>query len=203
MTEDQRRYAPATSRNREPILAVLRRHLPPQWLVLEIASGTGEHVTYFAHASNTDLVFQPTDPDPTSRASIDAWTATLGVKNVQPAIELDATRRDWPVNAADAVLAINMVHIAPWAAAEGLVLGAARILLAGGVLFLYGPYRRGGRHTAPRNETFDFDLRYRNSEWGVRDVEALTDLAMAHGFDKPIIEQMPANNLSLVFRRLE
>lgn len=203
MTEDQRRYAPATSRNREPILAVLRRHLPPQGLVLEIASGTGEHVTYFAQASNPDLVFQPTDPDPTSRASIDAWTAALGVKNVQPAIELDATRGDWPVNAADAVLAINMVHIAPWAAAEGLVLGAARILLAGGVLFLYGPYRRGGRHTAPSNETFDFDLRRRNSEWGVRDVEALTDCAMAYGFDKPIIEQMPANNLSLVFQRLE
>jgi SAM-dependent methyltransferase len=202
MTEDQRRYAPATVRNREPILAVLQRHLPSQGLVLEIASGTGEHITFFARSLGPGLVFQPTDPDPAARASTDAWTAALGVTNVRPAIELDATSEDWPVTAADAVLAINMVHISPWAATEGLVRGAARVLPTGGVLYLYGPYRREGGHTAPSNEAFDSDLRSRNPDWGVRDVEAVTELARASGFDTPIIEQMPANNLSLVFRRL-
>ena len=202
MTEDQRRYAPATVRNREPILAVLQRHLPSQGLVLEIASGTGEHITFFAQSLGPGLVFQPTDPDPAARASTDAWMAALGVTNVRPAIELDATSGDWPVTAADAVLAINMVHISPWAATEGLVRGAARVLPTGGVLYLYGPYRREGGHTAPSNEAFDSDLRSRNPEWGVRDVEAVTELARASGFDTPIIEQMPANNLSLVFRRL-
>ncbi len=202
MTEDQRRYAPATVRNREPILAVLQRHLPSQGLVLEIASGTGEHITFFARSLGPGLVFQPTDPDPAARASTDAWTAALGVTNVRPAIELDATSGDWPVTVADAVLAINMVHISPWAATEGLVRGAARVLPTGGVLYLYGPYRREGGHTAPSNEAFDSDLRSRNPDWGVRDVEAVTELARASGFDTPIIEQMPANNLSLVFRRL-
>lgn len=202
MTEDQRRYAPATARNREPILDVLRRHLPAKGFVLEVASGTGEHITFFALSCGTGLVFQPTDPDPAARTSIDAWTAALGAKNVRPAIELDAASAIWPVAAADAVLAINMVHISPWAATEGLVRGAARILPAGGLLYLYGPYRRGGRHTAPSNEAFDADLRSRNPAWGVRDVEAVAELARAAGFDSPIIEQMPANNLSVVLRRL-
>lgn len=202
MTEDQRRYAPSTARNRKPILEVLQRHLPCRGIVLEIACGTGEHITYFARSSGPGLVFQPADPDPAARASTDAWTAALGVTNVRPAIELDATSEDWPVTAADAVLAINMVHISPWSATEGLVRGATRILPAGGLLYLYGPYRSGGRHTAPSNEAFDFDLRSRNPEWGVRDVEAVAALAMASSFDTPIIEQMPANNLSLVFRRL-
>lgn len=202
MREDQRRYAPATARNREPILAVLRRHLPSQGLVLEIASGTGEHITFFARSFGPGLVFQPTDPDQAARESIDAWTAALGVTNVRPAIELDAASENWPIANADAVLAINMVHIAPWAATEGLVRGAARILPEGGLLYLYGPYRIGGRHTAPSNEAFDADLRRRNPDWGVRDVEAVAELAMASGFDTPVVEQMPANNLSLVFRRL-
>jgi len=126
MTEDQRRYAPATARNREPILAVLQCHLPSPGLVLEIASGTGEHATYFAQSFGPGLVFQPTDPDPAARTSIDAWTAALGLTNVRPAFELDATCEAWPVTAADAVLAINMVHISPWSATEGLVRGAAR-----------------------------------------------------------------------------
>lgn len=202
MTEDQRRYAPATARNREPILAVLQCHLPSQGLVLEIASGTGEHATYFAQSFGPGLVFQPTDPDPAARTSIDAWTAALGLTNVCPAFKLDVTSEAWPVTAADAVLAINMVHISPWAATEGLVRGAARILPAGGLLYIYGPYRFGGRHTAPSNEAFDADLRSRNPEWGVRDVEAVAELARVNGFCEPIIEQMPANNLSLVFRRL-
>ena len=202
MTEDHRRRAPATARNREAILAVLKRHLPSKGKVLEIASGTGEHIVYFAQASSTDLVFQPTDPDAAARASIDAWVASYGVSNVRRAIELDATGEVWPVTSADAVLCINMVHIAPWAATEGLVRGAARILPTGGMLYLYGPYRFGDRHTASSNEAFDAVLRRQNPEWGVRDVEAVVTLATAHRFESPMIEQMPANNVSLVFRRL-
>lgn len=202
MTNDQRRFAPAAARNREPILAVLKRNLPSEGLVLEIASGTGEHATFFAQSCDPHLVFQPTDPDPMARNSINAWTATLGLTNVRPAIALDATSENWPITSADAVININMVHISPWAATEGLVRGAARILPAGGVMYLYGPYRMGGRHTSPSNEAFDANLRSRNAEWGVRDVEALADLAMASGFGAPVIEQMPANNLSVLFRRL-
>lgn len=202
MTDDPRLYAPSTARNREPILAILRPHLPSKGLVLEIASGSGEHVTFFAQSCSPDLIFQPTDLDPSARASTDAWTKTLGLPNVRPAIELNAGSANWPVTSADAMININMVHISPWTATEGLVQGAARILPAGGVLFLYGPYRVGGRHTAPSNEAFDADLRRRNAAWGIRDVEAVTDLAMSNGFAAPIIEQMPANNLSLVFRRL-
>ena len=202
MTEDHRRHAPATARNREAILAVLKRHLPSKGKVLEIASGTGEHITYFAQASSPDLVFQPSDPDAAARASIDAWVASFGVSNVRRAIELNAASEVWPITSADAVLCINMVHIAPWAATEGLVRGAAQILSSGGMLYLYGPYRFEGRHTASSNAAFDADLRRQNPEWGVRDVEAMVALATAHRFQSPLIEQMPANNVSLVFRRL-
>lgn len=202
MTEDHRRHAPATARNREAILAVLKRHLPSKGKVLEIASGTGEHITYFAQASSPDLVFQPSDPDAAARASIDAWVASFGVSNVRRAIELNAASEVWPITSADAVLCINMVHIAPWAATEGLVRGAAQILPSGGMLYLYGPYRFEGRHTASSNAAFDADLRRQNPEWGVRDVEAMVALATAHRFQSPLIEQMPANNVSLVFRRL-
>ncbi|MEM9355471.1 MAG: DUF938 domain-containing protein [Pseudomonadota bacterium] len=202
MTEDHRRHAPATARNREAILAVLQAHLPSSGKVLEIASGTGEHILCFAQSCSPDLVFQPTDPDAAARASIDAWVASCGVSNVRRAIALDATDEVWPVTSADAVLCINMIHIAPWAATEGLVRGAARILPTGGMLYLYGPYRFGGCHTASSNEAFDSDLRRRNPEWGVRDVEAVVALAAAHRFQSPMIEQMPANNASLVFRRL-
>ena len=167
MTEDLRRHAPATVRNREAILAVLKRHLPSQGKVLEIASGSGEHILHFARASSPGLVFQPSDPDPAARASIDAWVASTEAVNVRPALEIDATGRTWPVTSADAVLCINMVHIAPWSATEGLVRGASAILPEGGMLYLYGPYRFEGRHTAPSNEAFDADLRLRNPEWGV------------------------------------
>lgn len=168
---------------------------------MEIASGSGEHVTFFAQSCSPGLLYQPTDLDPSARASIDAWTEALGLTNVRPAIELDAASANWPVTSSDVVININMVHISPWTATEGLVQGAARILPANGVLYLYGPYRVGGRHTAPSNEAFDADLRRRNADWGIRDVEAVAALAMSNGFDAPIIEQMPANNLSLVFHR--
>jgi SAM-dependent methyltransferase len=200
MSRDARLYAPATARNRAPILDVLRRRLPSRGLVLEVASGSGEHVVHFAQAF-PQLLFQPSDPDPDARASIDAWRAALGLTNVRPSIALDTTAETWSVGAADAVLCINMVHIAPWAAAEGLVRGAGRVLTPGGVLYLYGPYKRGGRHTAPSNAAFDASLRAQNPEWGVRDLEAVTALVEAAGFGQPIIEQMPANNLSLIFAK--
>jgi SAM-dependent methyltransferase len=198
---DKRRYAPATLRNRDAILGVLKQHLPASGLVLEVASGSGEHVLHFARAGATALVFQPSDPDPSARDSIDAWAASLGLANVRPAVALDAAAATWPVSHADAVICINMIHIAPWAAAVGLVHGASRVLPPEGMLYLYGPYRRGGRHTAPSNEAFDGSLRTRNPAWGVRDLEAVVELAESHGFAPPAVEEMPANNLSLVFRR--
>lgn len=200
MSTDQRRFAPAATRNRDPILEVLKRHLPATGQVLEIASGSGEHVTHFA-AAMPHLVFQPTDPDADARASIDAWVRELALANVHPARELDAAADAWPVAHAEAILCINMIHISPWAAAVGLMRGAARILPPGGVLYLYGPYRRDGRHTAPSNTEFDASLRQRNPEWGVRDLEQVADLAAASCFGPAVIVEMPANNLSVVFRK--
>lgn len=196
-----KREAPAAARNRQPILDVLQPRLPERGLVLEIASGTGEHVVHYA-AARPGLTFQPSDPDADARASIDDWVRTTGLDNVRPALEIDVTRATWPVERADAVLCCNMIHIAPWEAAVGLVTGAARLLPPGGLLFTYGPYRRGGRHTAPSNEAFDADLKRRNPAWGVRDLEAVTELALGQGFGKPDIVEMPANNLSLLFKRL-
>jgi SAM-dependent methyltransferase len=202
MTEDARQYAPAAARNREPIWNVLQPHLPAQGLVLEVASGSGEHAVHFARASGPQIVFQPSDADAAARASIDAWTAAAGLPNVRPALALDATAQPWPIAGADVVLCCNMIHIAPWEAAVGLVRGAARVLPAGGLLYLYGPFRREGRHTAPSNEAFDRDfLRARNPDWGVRDLEAVAALAQAAGFAPPVVEPMPANNLSVLFLR--
>jgi SAM-dependent methyltransferase len=195
-----RRHAPATARNRQPILEVLRRHLPEAGLVLEVASGSGEHVMHFA-ANLPKLVFQPSDPDSDARASIDDWARETGLGNVRSALALDAQSKAWPVEQADAILCCNMIHIAPWPAATGLIAGAGRLLQSDGVLYLYGPYRRGGRHTAPSNEAFDRDLRRRNPAWGVRDLEEVAACANENGFGAPEIVEMPANNLSLIFRR--
>jgi SAM-dependent methyltransferase len=200
MTRDARLYAPATLRNRQPILDVLKPRLPSGDLVLEVASGSGEHVAFLAQAC-PDVAFQPSDPDPAARASIDAWAAALGLSNVRPAIDLDAAAAAWPIAAADVLLCCNMIHIAPWDAAVGLMRGAARVLPPGGLLYLYGPYRRGGVHTAPSNAAFDASLRAQSPAWGVRDLEAVVALAAASGFAGPVIVEMPANNLSLVFNR--
>ena len=197
---DGRWIFPAADRNKEPILEVLRRVLPERGLVLEIASGTGQHVVHFAREL-PGLTWQPSDPDPDMRESIAAWIAHEGLANILPPRDLDVTSSAWPVERADAVLCINMVHIAPWAAAEGLVAGAARVLGPAGVLVLYGPYRRFGRHTAPSNATFDADLRGRNPEWGLRDVEAVEDLARREGLEPSDVVPMPANNFTLLFRR--
>jgi len=195
-----RRQAPAAARNRQPILDVLRPHLPAAGLVLEIASGSGEHTAHFAQAL-PHLVFQPSDPDARARASIDAWTATLGLANVRPALALDATAADWPIARVDAIVCINMIHISPWQATVGLIRGAARLLPEGGPLFLYGPYRRADVPTAASNLAFDRDLRASDPAWGLRALEDVTAMALAQGFAPPLITEMPANNLSVVFRR--
>lgn len=197
--------APAVARNREPILTVLRRvvpspSLPGRGLVLEIASGSGEHAVYFA-AALPHLTWQPTDPDPDARESIAAYQAAAQLPNLLPPLALDATASRWPVTQADVIVAINMIHIAPWAAAEGLIAGAGRLLPAGGVLFLYGPFREHGQHTAPSNAAFDESLLARNREWGVRDLDDVVALASRHGLALEERVAMPANNLSVVFRR--
>lgn len=199
---DARRFAPASARNREPILAVLARFVREGARVVEIASGSGEHATFLAERLPVES-WQPTDPDAPSRASIDAWTAHLHARHVKPALDLDVTRRPWPVPRADVVVCINMIHIAPWSAAEGLIRGASEVLEPAGILYVYGPFRRGGVHTAPSNAAFDESLRSRDPSWGVRDLEAVTEEATKRGFDLEDVVEMPANNLSVVLRRTE
>ncbi len=196
---DARRFSPSAARNRGPILDVLRPRLPSTGLLLEVASGTGEHCAHLA-AALPGLTFQPTDPDPDALASIDAWCG--GLPNVRPALALDATAAEWLVTAADAVLCINMIHIAPWEAAVGLVAGAARVLRPGGMLALYGPFMCGGRHTGPGNVAFDADLRGRNPAWGIRGLEDVAALAAEARFGKPEVLQMPADNLMVLFGQL-
>ncbi|MEZ0172274.1 DUF938 domain-containing protein [Microvirga sp. TS319] len=192
--------APSAARNRDPILAVLQRFLPPTGTVLEIASGTGEHAVYFAGAL-PNLTWQPTDRDERALSSIAAHRAVAGLPNLLAPLPLDAAAAGWPVERADAIVAINMVHISPWRATQGLMAGAGRVLPVGGMLYLYGAYKENGVQTAPSNEAFDQDLRRRNPEWGVRDLEEVVNLADAHGLR--LIERvpMPAHNLSLIFRR--
>jgi len=192
--------SPAALRNRGPILDVLRRVLPARGMVLEIASGSGEHAVHFA-AGLPHLTWQPSDRDPEALASIAAHRVAAGLPNLLPAIELDAAAPSWPVAHADAVVSINMIHIAPWSAAEGLIAGTGRILASGAVLFLYGPFKEDGRHTAPSNAAFDASLRASNKEWGVRDLGEVVALAGRHGLDFAERVAMPANNLSVVFRR--
>ncbi|AJP70942.1 DUF938 domain-containing protein [Sphingomonas hengshuiensis] len=193
-----RRHAPATARNRDAIGEVLAAVLPAEGLVLEIASGTGEHVAAFAPAFPA-LRWQPSDPDTDARASIAAWCDELS--NVAEPIALDAAAADWPVGQADAVLCVNMVHISPWEATLGLMAGAGRLLAPGAPLLLYGPYRRDGVPTAPSNLAFDADLRARNAEWGLRRLEDVVAVAEAQGLVLERVAEMPANNLMPVFRR--
>jgi len=197
---DPRIYYPHVARNRDPILDVLRRVLPAGGLVLEIASGSGEHAAYFAERLPS-IRWQPTDADAEALASIAAHRAAANAPNLLPPLSLDVTAAAWPVERAEAVVCCNMIHIAPWSACVGLIAGAGRVLPAGGVLYLYGPYRIGGRHTAPSNAAFDADLRARNAEWGIRDLDEVTALAQRHGLARAETVQMPANNLSVIFRR--
>jgi cyclopropane fatty-acyl-phospholipid synthase-like methyltransferase len=195
-----KRHAPATKRNRDPILAVLTRVLPPEGTVLEIASGSGEHALYFAqHLPN--LVWQPSDEDEEALASIEAYRRESSLANLRPAIRLDARDAAWPIDSVAAVVSINMIHIAAWSVCEGLMRGAGRVLGVGGVLYLYGPFMRGGAHTAPSNEAFDASLRARDPAWGVRNVDDVAREAHECGFVRTEIVEMPANNLSVIFRR--
>ncbi|MCC8394790.1 class I SAM-dependent methyltransferase [Paraburkholderia sp. MMS20-SJTR3] len=197
---DARQHSPSAERNREPILAVLRDALPASGRVLEIASGTGEHAVCFA-AALPGLDWQPSDADPDARASIAAWTAHAGLPNLRAPLALDVHQPDWGVDALDAVVCINMIHISPWSAAQALFDGAGRRLVDGGVLFLYGPYKRGGAHTAPSNEAFEQWLKSRDERWGVRDMEAVVALGETAGLACEQVVAMPANNFSLVFRK--
>ncbi|MCJ8155947.1 DUF938 domain-containing protein [Sphingomonas sp. LaA6.9] len=195
-----RKHAPATLRNREPIVDVLRTLMPVRGTVLEIASGSGEHIVHFAQVFPA-LEWQPSDPDPDGRRSIAAWGAQSGLRNIRPPLDIDASASDWPVGPVDAILCINMVHISPWVATQGLMSGASVHLAPGAPLYLYGPYRRDDVPTAESNEAFDLSLRSRNPEWGLRRVEDMITLGAASGLELERLVEMPANNLSLVFRR--
>lgn len=187
------------ARNTGPIIDVLRGVLPPCGLVLEVASGTGEHALHFARAF-PQLTFQPTDPDPLALASIEAWRGE-GPPNLLTPLALDAAADAWPVQRADAVLCINMVHISPWSATLGLLRGAGRVLGARAPLVLYGAYRREGVPTAPSNEAFDVSLKTRNPQWGLRLLEDVAAEAGQAGFALERVVEMPANNLTVVFRK--
>lgn len=192
-------HAAATERNREPILNVLRRVLPARGTILEIASGSGEHAVAFARELTT-IVWQPTDPDSAARESIAAWSAESGLTNIREPLDLDVLRESWPVAKADAIVCINMLHIAPIEACEGLMRGARRVLGPGGVVVTYGPYKIHGEHTAPSNAEFDKSLRQRNPVWGVRDIIEVSTAAA--DYDVALHEriQLPANNFALVWR---
>jgi cyclopropane fatty-acyl-phospholipid synthase-like methyltransferase len=198
---DRRLFSPATARNREPILKVMQRVFPAQGRVLEIASGSGEHAMFVTRAM-PGLAWQPSDPGAEARASIADWIAHDGLANVQAPLDIDVRAADWGVSAPfDAVVAINMIHYAPWEATPALFAGAARLLRAGGTVFLYGPYKRGGKHTAPSNEAFEAWLKDRDPSFGVRDLGEVQAEARRHGFSLREIVEMPANNLSVVFAR--
>ena len=210
MTDDRRPYearsdadkrsAPAAIRNREPIAEVLSEWLPGNGLVLEIASGTGEHSVYFAERF-PGLDWQPSDKDPDVLASIRAWRAEAQLANLREPIVIDAAAPEWPVARADAVLSINMVHISPWGAALGLIAGAAHVLPEGGSFILYGPWISDRFETAPSNIAFDADLRRRDPQWGIRRVEDFAAAAALRGLNLVDRRPMPANNLMLLFRK--
>lgn len=193
-----RLHAPAAERNALPILEVLRERLSPSGVLLEVASGTGQHVATFA-AALQGIRFLPTDLDPENLASIAAWTE--GMSNVAAAVQLDVMAPQWSVGAVDAVFCANMIHIAPEGVVAGLMRGASEHLVSGGLLALYGPFRVGGQHTAPSNAAFDASLRARDPRWGIRDLEAVEGLGRAAGLDLEHAEEMPANNKLVFFRR--
>ncbi len=197
---EAKRQAPATARNRDAISDILAEILPKAGFALEIASGTGEHIIHFA-ARFPGLIWQPSDDDEAGIASIEAWRSDVDLPNILSAIRLDAAAPLWPVSDADAILCINMIHISPWRATEGLMTGAGRTLSAGGLLYLYGPFRRAGVPTAASNEQFDASLKSRNPEWGLRQMEDVVALALTCGLKFERQVDMPANNMSLIFRR--
>ena len=212
-SKDRRRHAPAAERNRVPICSVLETVLPPDGTVLEIASGTGQHAVFWAPRLSPRH-WLPSDPNPEARASIKSWLATFPLETLYSPLDLDMTQPNWfqavktwqsaegniapPITA---IVNINMIHISPWAACEGLMIGAGMLIPQGGVLFLYGPFKQNGHHTAPSNEAFDQSLRSQNPAWGVRDLDTVAELAAQHQFQLTQTVAMPANNLSVVFTR--
>ncbi len=208
--QDARLFSPSAGRNQAALAEALAGLLAPNAHVLEIGAGTGEHAVAVVSA-RPDLHWRPTDPDPASRASIAAWAAHAGLAQIAAPIALDARDAVWPVERSvegregdapfDAVVSINMIHIAPWAAAEGLLAGAGRVLRAGGVLALYGPFSEGGVHTAPSNADFDASLKQRDPDWGVRDLDQVAATAAPHGLALDRTIAMPANNRVVVLRR--
>ena len=197
---DRRLFSQACERNREPIREVLASALPAEGTLLEIASGTGMHAVYLSRALPA-WTWQPSDADPEALASIEAWREAEGAANLRPPVRIDVTEDDWPVGSVDAVFNANMIHISPYASAEGLMRGVGRGLRAGGRLALYGPFKIDGAHTAESNARFDESLRARDPRWGVRDLEAIVALADAAGLDHDGRVEMPANNLTLLFTR--
>jgi SAM-dependent methyltransferase len=197
---DGRLVVSSADRNRGPILKVLERVLPKTGLVLEIASGTGQHVVHFAQALK-GLNWQPTDMDAACRRSISAWLATAELANVRQPLDLDVRALPWRVPTLDAIVCLNLIHIAPWSVATALFAGAGLALRETGLLYLYGPYSVQGRHTAPSNAAFDSALRAQNFEWGLRDLEEVDSVAKEQGFDLAETIEMPANNLSVLFQK--
>ena len=213
---DARQFAPATQRNREPILAILQRILPPTGTVLEISSGTGEHAIFFAPALHPRQ-WLPSDPDPIARASVTAWSHECPTENLHPPLTIDAREAVWAIEQPEvrdglatldleqhpiqAIANINMIHISPWAACLGLMAGAERLLPSGSILYLYGPFKQNGQHTAPSNEAFDASLRWQNPQWGVRDLEEVAAIAQSHQLALTEVVPMPANNFSVIFHK--
>lgn len=195
-----KRHAPAAARNAQPIAAVLAQELPPSGLVLEVASGTGQHAVHFARRFPR-LQWQPSDAKDEALASIAAWREDAGPANLLRPIRLDASAPVWPMSHADAILCINMVHISPWSATQGMFIGAAKILPPDAPLILYGPFIEPEVAIAPSNVAFDADLKARNHEWGLRNSSEVDDLANGTGFARSCRYPMPANNIMLVYRR--
>lgn len=201
-TPDGALTSPATTRNTAPILNVLRAHLPARGRVLEIAAGSGRHALAFSTAL-PGLDWTPSDPSPQARTSIAAWRAAEGAPNLAEPMALDClSPAAWPEGPFQALVCINMVHISPWAATEGLMALAGRVLSPMGLLYLYGPYRQADVETAASNEAFDVDLKARDPAWGLRDMADVVTLAKANGLVLTLRKAMPANNLSLLFRRV-
>ena len=195
-----RLVSPSAERNKAPISAVLSQVLPKCGVVLEVGSGTGQHVVEFARAM-PNLIWQPSERDADCLRSIRAWLAVEKLSNVRPPLELDVNVLPWPIDSAAALVCINMIHIAPWSATEALFQGSRTLLSVGGLLCLYGPFKRQGQHTSPSNKTFDALLRRQDPEWGVRDVDDAFRLADETGLDLRETHEMPSNNLTLVFAR--
>lgn len=203
-TDGARLFSPSAARNRDVIREVFLQHMPAQGAILEIGAGTGEHAAHIAGAL-PGVVWTPSDPDAASRASIAAWADHLGLSNIASPRAINVAAKDWEAGAPQrlaGLVSINMIHIAPFAATEGLIRGAGALLAPGGKLFLYGPFAREGAHSAPSNAAFDESLKARNPDWGVRDLDRdILPLAEKAGLTLETVVQMPANNLSVIFRR--